>query len=143
MKKITIILIGIIVIILLFFSYKYINFRVEYGLIKENNKEYEYYFDKLIYGTDIATLINKAIDSNEKNHIEKDENGLYIEDGVNSIKIQIQITDNDTLYDMETIYNGEITRFVENYNSINFKCTKLEYNKSGKIGYILFEQQSL
>ena len=54
-----------------------------------------------------------------------------------------KILDNATMYDMETIYNGGMERFVQNYNSINFECTKVEYNKAGKVSYMLFEQKNI
>ena len=42
---------------------------------------------------------------------------------------------------METIYNGGMVAFVQYYNSIYFECKKIEYNKLGKVSYVLFEQK--
>ena len=56
--------------------------------------------------------------------------------------MDIKITDNDTTYEMESLYYGDITKFVQNYNYIKFKCTKIEYNSAKKVKYMLFEQIS-
>ena len=37
-------------------------------LIREENSEYEYYLNKTIYGTEVTTIINKAINQNENNN---------------------------------------------------------------------------
>ena len=149
MKKRYIIIIGIVVIIILIIIAKYYNYRAKYTEIKEFNLQYEYYYDKEIYGTEIATVINKAVDNNEKNQVEKkeltqDDKKIYsyIPNDENSIKVDIKITDNDTTYEMESLYYGDITKFVQNYNYIKFKCTKIEYNSAKKVKYMLFEQIS-
>ena len=83
------------------------------------------------------------IDNNKKNGVQQDEKGIYINNQENSINIQIEITDNDTLYDMETLYNGGMENFVKYYNKIKFKCTKIEYHpKTKRISYLYFEQIS-
>ena len=43
---------------------------------------------------------------------------------------------------METLYDGGMLNFVDYYNSIYFECTKIEYNKLGKVSYLLFEQKT-
>ena len=142
MKKI-IAFITICVITLLLLAIKYYNYKDEYGSIKERNTKYESYFQKEIYGTDIATIINRAVDDNENNGIKKDSKGFYIDDGQDSLKIDVKITDNDTVYSMETLYNGGMTNFVNYYNNVPFECKKIEYHsKTKKIKYILFEQKN-
>lgn len=110
-------------------------------LIKKENSEYEYYLNKEIYGTEVTTIINKAINQNENNRVQKDENNYYIENDENSIKIEIKMITTGKTYPMEEIYNNDITRFVQNFNLVKFKCTVLEYHKkTGKIRKIIFEQ---
>jgi len=42
---------------------------------------------------------------------------------------------------MEEIYNNKITSFVQNFNFISFKCTRIEYHeKTGKISKLVFEE---
>lgn len=143
MKKNFIFMLCIIGIIIAILSVKYLSYKAEYGKIKRSNFEYEKYFNKEVLGTELTTIINKAVDNNEKNSVAKDEQGFYVTNDINSVKIQIQILDNETMYDMETLYNGGMERFVQNYNSINFECTKIEYNKAGKVSYILFKQKNI
>lgn len=127
MKKIIYFLIVVIVIVIVV-AMAYINYKATLNNIKEDNFTFEYYNQKEILGTEVATLINKAIDNNIKFNVSKDENGKYIENNENSINIQIYILDNETTYDMEAIYNGGIDKFVQNFGSIKFKCTNLEYH---------------
>jgi len=110
-------------------------------IVKEENSEYEYYLNRTVYGTEVTTLINKAINQNENNQIAKDEKGHYIENGEDSLKIEIKMITIEKTYPMEEIYNNDITKFVENFNLIKFKCTNIEYHeKTGKISKITFEQ---
>ena len=143
MKKNFIFMLCIIGIIIAILSVKYLSYKAEYGEIKRRNFEYEKYLNKEVLGTELTTIINKAVDNNEKNSVAKDEQGFYVTNDINSVKIQIQILDNETMYDMETLYNGGMERFVQNYNSINFECTKIEYNKAGKVSYILLKQKNI
>lgn len=109
--------------------------------VKKFNTNYEYYLDKTIYGTELATLINKAVNENENNKISKDEKGYYQENASNSIKIYVKMNTNGKTYQMETFYNNDITNFVENFNLVRFKCTKIEYHKDlGRVSKLYFEE---
>lgn len=131
----------IVIIIIVGISYMYLNYKAKLSEIQQENRVFESYDGQEIYGTELTTVINKAIDNNIKNEIQKDKNGKYINNDSNSINIDIKMLDNDKTYSMETIYNGSMDKFVQFYNEIKFKCTKLEYHKStGKIKYMLFEQ---
>ena len=142
MKKLIVIILCLVFIVLSVFAVKYMNYRSEIAKIKEENLEYETYLNKQILGTELTTFINKAVDNNERFNISKDEQGFYIKNDINSIEIEIKITDNNTIYKMETLYNGGIVDFVQYYNSIYFECTKIEYNTLGKVCYVVFEQKS-
>lgn len=144
MKKIIIFLIIAVLIIGAFIGFKYMAYTNEYNLIKQENKEFEQYQDKELNGLDIGSIINKAVDKNTKNKIEKDNNGNFIQNDNNSIEIEIYITDNETTYKIETIYNAGTEQFVQYYGNIKFKCSKIEYHEeTGRIKYILFEQQEI
>lgn len=109
--------------------------------IKKFNTQYEYYLDKTIYGTEVATLINKVVNENENNKIPKDEKGYYQENENNSIKIDVKMNTNGKTYPMEVLYNNDITKFVENFNLVKFKCNKIDYHKnSGRISKLYFEE---
>lgn len=143
MKKIMAFITGI-TIILIILAIKYYDYKDQYSKIKEINAKYESYYQKEIYGTDVATIVNRAVNDNETNNVKKDDKGFYIENDTDSIKVEIKIIDNDTMYQMETLYNGGMTNFVKYYNIIKFECTKIEYHsKTQRIKYMLFEQKSL
>jgi len=141
MKKNIIILLIFAIVIFIIISYNYYEYKANIEKVAKYNKEYEQYLEGEIYGADIATIINKAVNQNEKNGVEKDEQNYFIENEENSIKIDIHILENDTIYNMERINKKPIEDFVKNFNSIKFKCVKKEYHElSQKIKYILFEQ---
>lgn len=141
MKKTLLILIAIVIVIVCIIGIKYYSYMMEYNNVIKENEEYEKYKDQEVYGIDLATLINKAVDKNEKNNIPKDDKNLYIQNDENSIEIEIYIEDNETTYKMEVFYNSGTEQFIQYYGDIKFKCSKIEYHeKTGKIKYILFEQ---
>ena len=69
MKKNFIFMLCIIGIIIAILFVKYLNYKTEYREIKINNLEYEKYLNKEVLGTDLTTIINKAVDNNEKNSV--------------------------------------------------------------------------
>lgn len=107
MKKTVLFILCIIIIIMSVFYIKYIDYKSQKNAIKKFNLEYEVYLNKKILGTDLTTIINKAVDNNEKNKVQKSENGVYIEDDKNSIKIDIKTIDFDEelIYNMESFYS--------------------------------------
>ena len=140
MKKIIIFLV-IVLIIVATISYIYLNYQFTMNEAQRENRQYEAYEGEELYGTDLATLINKAVDDNNKNKVEKADTGLYIDNGENSIRIDIKFTDDDRIHTLEEIYNGGTEVFVQYYNQIKFKCTKIEYHEqTGKVRYLYFEQ---
>ena len=140
MNKIFVFL-AIVVVIVCIIAYQYNTYQRRQKSIISANNEFEQYLNKEIYGIDIATLINKSIDLNEKNSISKDENGYFILNDQNSIEIEIHIKDNDTTYKMEQIYKQGVEQFVQFFLNDKFKSSKVEYHeKTKRIKYILFEQ---
>ena len=101
------------------------------------NNQYEQYKDIEVYGTDVATLINKAVDNNEKNEVPKDENGYYIANNTNSVKIYLKLETEGDNYPMERIVKLSMTEFVKNFNLETFTCTKINYhNETGKVSEV-------
>ena len=142
MKKILIYIICIVLIILSVIGTKYLNFKEQKSLIQKYNLEYEVYLNQNVTGRELTTAINRAVNNNEKNSVQKDEKGFYIDDDNNSVKIEIKILDNDTTYQMETLYNGGMENFIQYYGDINFNCSKIDYNSKGKVSHIIFEQKN-
>lgn len=140
MKKFIIFLV-IILIIIATVSYIYLDYKVSYDIAKKENYQFESYYNQEIFGPDVATVINKAVDKNSTNNISKDNKGNFIENNTNSIKIDIKFLDDDKTHKMEEIFNNGIGTFMQYYSQIKFKCTKIEYHESTKkIKYMLFEQ---
>ena len=142
MKKTIIIIVCIVIVILSIFGNKYLNYRDKKRQINEENLEYETYLNKEVSGRDLTTAVNRAVDNNEKNKVSKDEKGFYIQNDINSVIIEIKISDNDTTYKMETLYNGGMPTFIQYYGDISFECTKIDYNKNGRVSFMIFEQKT-
>ncbi|MNT44475.1 hypothetical protein D3C72_1810040 [compost metagenome] len=140
MKKIVFFVVIIIVIVSsIFVTHSY--YQSTLRELKKENSKFDYCYNNEITGTDVATLINKAIDSNSINDVQKDSNNKYIQNDQNSIVITIHMLDTDTVYDMESIYLNDITKFLEFYGSIKFKCSNVEYHdKTKKVKSLYFEQ---
>ena len=142
MKK-NIILISIAIIIISIVGINYMAYQKQYEESVKYNLEFEKNFQKEIYGIDLTTVINRVINNNEKNNVEIGQDKKYINNNIDSIRIDIMMKDTNEVYPMEIIYNGGIEQFVQYYSSIKFKCTKIEYHKkTGKVCYLYFEQIS-
>lgn len=140
MKKLALFFL-IVIIIVVGISYTYLNYKANYNEAKRQNKQFESYLGQEVYGFELTTLINKAVDNNKNNNVEKDERGNYINNDNNSIQIDINILDTEKIYKMETLYSGGMDNFIRYYGEIKFKCTNLEYhNKTNKVKHMLFEQ---
>lgn len=140
MKKM-IIFFAIVISIICVILGLYINYKANYYRVKKQNFQFEKYLNQEIYGTELTTIINRAINNNQKNEVEKDESGIYLNNNESSINIQIKITDNDKIYQMEILYRGGMQNFVSYYGNIKFKCTKIEYhNATNRVKYLFFEQ---
>ena len=140
MKKLAVFFL-ILVIIIVGISYLYLNYKASYNKAVIENRQFESYKNQEISGTELTTIINKAVDNNENNEVQKDNKGKYINNENNSINIDIKMIDVDKTYSMETIYDSGMDKFVQFYGEITFKCTKLEYhNLTNRVKYMLFEQ---
>lgn len=143
MKKILICLIIVLVTITIVVTMWISENNTKLANIKENNQKYEIYLDKEVFGTDVTTVINRAIDDNERRQIPKDEKGFFIQNDTDSIKVElIMLSENKKeTYQMETLNKVGLNGFIKNFNLINFKCSKIEYHdKTRLISKIIFEQ---
>jgi len=141
MKKNLFVILGIFIIIIAILSCIYYNYQKTIILANQTNKEYESYTQDSIVGSYLMTLINKAINQNEKNQLQKDSKNYYIENSQNSIIIEIKFLESDKIYRMEAISALGSESFIKNYRSMKFQCTKKEYHeKTKQIKYMLFEQ---
>lgn len=141
MKKNIILILTIFLVIIVSITYGLYHKRMITLQSSENNKTYNSFYGQEVLGTDFVSLINKAIDNNEKNLVNKDENGNYIDNGKNSIKVEVKFKELDKVISMETINKQGIYQFLQNFGAASFKCTKIEYHQSTKnVKYMYFEQ---
>ena len=141
MKKIIIFILSVFLVVICIVSYSVYQKNENTAQIGVDNRTYESYYNKEVLGTDIISIINKAIDSNEKNDIKMGKDGNYIEDEKNSIRIEIKFKELDKVITMERINNVGIEKFWSNYGSLSFKCTKIEYHeKTHRVKYMYFEE---
>ena len=144
MKKILIILL-ILSIILVVGVYSVYRYRTNVYQIQKQNREYEQYYNINVLGTELISIINKTIDLNTKNNITKDDKGYFVDNGENSIKINVEFKyKNDTkTISMEEIASTGAESFVKVYSTANFKCTKIEYHeKTNNVKNVTFEEVS-
>lgn len=140
MKKQTIIIITLLIVIFLIIAFAVSQNVQKQRELSNYNYQYEQYKDSNVYGTDIATLINRAIDNNEKNEVAKDEKGYYIQNDTDSVEIYLKLEQDGENFPMERIFKLGITEFVKNFNLEPFTCTKINYHKeTGKVSEIYFE----
>ncbi len=140
MKKYIILLI-IVIIAVCSISYLYLNYVNGANNVQASNKEYTSLYNESINGATLATNINKIIDKNTKNNVQKDENGYFIDNGTNSIIVQIKFKDSDNIFRIEQIYNNGISKFINLYSNLNFKCTNIKYHsKTNLVSYMYFEE---
>lgn len=147
MKKGIIILIICIIVIMTPIVLMITRYQAERNEVKKFNLEYEQYKEKNIYGTNIGSLINYAINNNEKYNIEKNEDGTYIDDNKYCMRIEVEMLSAENeykliTYSMETIAALGTERFVSNFNILEFKCKEITYNTYGRVNKLVFELKS-
>ncbi len=101
---------------------------------KQNyNSEFEFYNKEYVLGTDITTIINKAIDQNIKHNVQKDSSGFFINNNTNSIHINVlfdEITDNSNTYKMEELEKKGLEKFNSLFGNSYYKCLEVTYHES-------------
>lgn len=144
MKKIIITLAIIIICIVCITLYFIYQNNQNLQIMREANQDYESFYQKETYGTNVMSLMNKAINDNQKNAIAKDDKGNYIENDTNSIIITVQFKGQDDEifeYRMEQIAKQGSEAFIKNFGAISFKCTKIEYHEKTKIIKSMYFEQ--
>lgn len=141
MKKKLLVILGIFIIILLFTVYLLYNYKKDVIQMQSFNRQYEVYYEKTILGTDLATVLNKAMDWNKKNDIAKDEQNRYYIETEKSILIEIKFSESEKTFRMEDILLRDMENFINFYATASFKCTKIEYHEQNKqVKSLYFEQ---
>ena len=123
------ILLGILTITMLVYMFSNIsnmgnaqNLKQEAERLAAWNNEWEAYNKRLLYGTEVLTVINKA----EQNNKEYNENDRY------KVKIFIQQGNGAELSD------AEYKDFVNNTKTSIYTCESLTYNEEGRVSTMTF-----
>ena len=141
MKKRLLVILGIFIIILLFAVYLLYNYRKDVIQMQSFNRQYEVYYDKTILGTDLATVLNKAMDYNNKNNIAKGDDDRYYIETDKSLLIEIKFSEKKEPVKMEDILLRDMENFIDFYATASFKCTKIEYHEANRqVKSLYFEQ---
>ena len=136
-------LIIIIVVVIINIS----NVKIKQNAVVKFNSEFEKYKEKTLYGADILTIINKAIDNNKEYKVARDENGNYIPNDENSLKIELILLTKDekgeekeVTYPMETLEKAGLDEFISSFSLTEFKITNIEENSIHRISKITVKQ---
>ena len=142
MKKSIFVILTILFIIVIAISLYIHNAQKLENIAIKHNQQYEEYCNKEILGTDLISLINKAIDYNEKNNVKKQENTIYyINNNTNSIQITVKFIENDKIIKMENIAEKQTENFIKFFATATFKCNDIQYHKQTKnVQSMYFEQ---
>lgn len=139
MKKTILVIISIFLMIMICIYMNYKEMMKTQNQARKFNSEYEFYNKDSVLGTDITTLINKAIDNNEKYNIEKDENDVYIADDSYSVKIYVYMIINEATYPMENLKKTGLSEFTKYFGEVKFQCTDVKYHEAtGRIAEMTF-----
>ena len=140
MKKTAVLVVIMLVVATVLGIVHYNNEQLRIQEILKYNLKFEEYNKKGLNGLDITTVINQAVNNNERNNVEKDEKGFYIDNKKDSIIIEIKMIIDGQVYRMEQINQLGIDSFTEYFAEVRFDCNKVKYHdETGKISYMLFE----
>lgn len=144
MKNKILIILVVFMIILAIVTYGVYNHRKQLVEAQKINNLYKTYENIQILGSELISIINRTIDIDEKEGIEKDQDGLYIDNGKDSIKIYIEFLygdDETRTVEMEKIANSGIDQFINVYSTASFKCTNISYHeKTNNVKSLTFTQ---
>ena len=141
-NKILIILI-IFMVILASATYIIYNYRMKLQEAQKINNEYKSYYEAQILGTELVSIMNRTQDVNTKNEVEKDSEGLYIDNEDDSIKMYLKLKykDDYSTIEIEKILDDGIENFIKNYSTASFKCTEITYHeKTGNVKALTFTE---
>lgn len=134
-NKILLILI-IFMAILAIVTYILYNYRINLQELQKINNEFKTYANTQMLGTELISIMNRVQDINTKNKIEKDSDGLYRDNGKNSIKLYLKLKykEDYTTLEVEKILDNGIENFIKTYSTASFKCIEITYHeKTGNV----------
>jgi len=145
MKKIIITIFVIVITIIAICFAQYIEYAKQQTKIKKINNEFLGYEKSIVKINTIVSLMNKAIDVNNKNNIPKDENNVFIENDKNSIKVYLKVKSSDSKMEMEKLMLDEkagVEKVEYAFGDLLFEMKDIQYHKkTGQIKSITFVEK--
>ena len=147
MKKIILSIVLVIIVILIFAII--VITRINEANMKSNkiynfNLFFEKYKDKTFYGTEVLTIINKAIDLNEENKFSR--NGQE-QDNISVEIIFIYTDEDENIIEkksrMEELEKAGLNNFIARFSLTEFKFEKIEYNNQKRVKNVVIKQVEL
>ena len=134
MKNKILLVLTIFMVILAISCYVVYQYRLNIIENQKINNQYKSYYQAQVLGTELVSIINETEDINSKNEILKNDEGLYIDNQDNSIKMYIEFIYKDEYktLEIEKILKDGIENFIKNYGAQSFKCTKITYHEKTK-----------
>lgn len=123
MKKAILCVVCILIIIIIVITIKISDNQQKQKNMRAINQELEaIYKDKTLYGAEVLTIINKAIDNNYRYQIKTDNEGYYIDDNEYCLKVELILLGMDEegqvyekKYPMETLQKARIRRIYSKF----------------------------
>lgn len=128
MKKFILLCITFLIVLLTVLTVQVKQYNTEQKRLASQSTFYEEHKDKTIFGTDVATIINKAVDDNANNS--------------HSVEVKIKFLESEETYSMEPIIKQGIETFIQHYGGKTFTCNKIDY-EGQKITTIWIEEISI
>lgn len=133
------ILIGILTISIFYYMFNNIQSFVsatsdnsEEEELLEFNKGFEVYNKKIMYGTDVISVINKAMDNNKINGVTNDKTSPYY--------VDIVVTG---VFSISNAWTPEATVnffLKSDFKTKTYRCKNVQYNSAGRICLMIFEE---
>lgn len=137
MKKIIILILIAVTIAISMIFVNYTEYRNKLAQVNKINKEFTVYENNIIQISTVITIMNKAIQLNTENDIQKDENNFFIENETNSIKVFLEIKSRGSVIPMEDLILGKkagIEKVSFAFSDMLFQIGKIEYHeKTGQV----------
>ena len=113
--------------------------------VRQDKREFLAYEKSIVKINTIVSLMNKAIDLNNKNKIPKDENNIYEENDKNSIKVYLKVKSSDSTMEMEKLMldkNAGVEKVEYAFSDLIFEVSDVQYHqKTGQVKSITFQEK--
>lgn len=141
MKKIIILIIIAVTIVISMVFVNYTEYKTKQNEVNKINKEFTIYENNIMQISSVITIMNKAIQLNTENNIQKDENNFFIENEQNSIKVFLEIKSRGSIIPMEDLILGKKSSMEKvsfAFSDMLFQIDKIEYHeKTGQVKKII------